>query len=417
MNYNYTIMNQIKQNCIGNNYNSNQINSNLEKFMRTYYHTFDPKQTKFYIVCHSAIMKKLVNDKTRNVINNTKKSIKNIYDNDNVWELTIGNFHFFRHAYSVANMHKDKSSFSISGLKHKLLNQNKEKDAKLSLFGILSTLRLSSLKKINIDNDVNILVSPLIRTWMTALCLFLPKLIHNETIKLTLQVGKHLKEEGSTPDNQPESKTIQLRNIKYFLYFLTETLPYVLGSSNNFPNFKNKNYEISIKFSDQCVNEIKFNTRNNNSNLKKLINMNVPKNYESVHKNLGNNFNQARKKYYQNINNIVQNIIKEYKNKTNNEKKIYIDSNIKNNNLIIEHGIKKPKKNINKFSKWYEPFSIKSGNNTSGLKLSARFLPSFGPKRKTFYNAKLPNQENNENNENIQYGARKNKSKTKENKK
>ena len=73
------------------------------------------------------------------------------------------------------------------------------------------------------------------------------------------------------------------------------------------------------------------------------------------------------------------------------EKRIYIVSNIKNNNLIIEQGIKKPKKYIKMFSKWYEPFSIKSGNNTTGQKLSARFLPSFGMKRKTFYSAKPTN--------------------------
>ena len=195
------------------------------------------------VVCHSGIMKNYF--KKKNGSSNRIKDLKNT----NVWSFkeTIDNNTFMvtRHAFSVANIFKEKG---------RMTNQISEKDSSLSCYGILSSLLKANninnnikknpllmsnaqviplinntsnstnkiinqdiqenKKKINNGSVIRILksnnvirmlnknnnknlapetiyVSVLIRTWMTAICLYLPFCKRD---KLILEVSQNLKE-------------------------------------------------------------------------------------------------------------------------------------------------------------------------------------------------------------------------------
>jgi len=80
-------------------------------------------------------------------------------------------FWFFRHGYSCFNLYKDKTKI---GMVFKYLS-NSNKDPHLTNWGIIGSIISGNYVNTNILNNVDIkmaFVSPLIRTWETAACMF-----------------------------------------------------------------------------------------------------------------------------------------------------------------------------------------------------------------------------------------------------
>lgn len=367
-----------------NSFSSNQLAATNIEIMSNINNNLNNKQKNVYVICHSHTMKKIYKHINENICkkkkeNNTENknqnnNVKRIYDSDNLWQLVLNDkIRIFRHAYSVANMHKDK--------KHKFgWNQISEKDAKLSIYGIISSLEMSEKLDSSIKNDINnnsiIYVSCLIRTWMTAICLFLPIIItkkkNNENIVLNLKIADYIKEsskgpEGFMADNEPETINKQMLKIKLFVDYLK--------MKNRWDN------EINIRV---------FFNDNKSRETDNITYQNIPNNIKTFLKE-----NKDYNEYYNIINNIVK---KQYQKKENNNSPKIYHSNCNNKNSFkVIKGIDKPTKDqLDKFSKWYEPFSIKSGNNNA-KRMSSRFMPSFNPKRKKFYEKlKKKNNTNNE---------------------
>ena len=331
-------------------YTSEQKDSNVGKALEYFSNIptkSNEKNNKLYVVGHSLFMKSLW--KKYNLVDDEHK--KEIMK-ENVWDLIFDyhnnttnitkNITFTRHAFSVANMYKERSSFKGN---KPFIDQQLENDTKLSLYGILSALKISSMKKdITIQNGDTVYVSCLIRTWMTALCLYLPHLakknnIINNTINLTLKIANYIKEEGFTPDNTPDSPQTQLKNIKVFIEFLQKIKP----------SLQNCTINIKINFGDNIRNI------NNSINIKSISN-----NYK-----LATNINKTDE-YYKKIDQIVTDKSNNIK-KNSNTKVKYKEIKSLNKNKISSvktgGGIPKPtKKQIQSFSKWEEPFSKKGSS-------------------------------------------------------
>lgn len=178
------------------------------------------------IVCHSHLMQDLLNIKILNnfdgIDETTQKNILEIENNENIWSIILnsGKYCITRHAFTIANFYKEnaKKSFSekLSTAKFKQITDN---DTKLSLYGILGCLNFDT-SDINLDNCNNtVFVSILVRTWITAICLYLPK-IKKDDNEFTLIVSPFIKESGSTYDNTPLPIDKQINIIKNFLLFL-----------------------------------------------------------------------------------------------------------------------------------------------------------------------------------------------------
>jgi hypothetical protein len=242
------------------------------------------------IVCHSGIMKTFVKKlellkkkqtflskiiyKSNNSSNNND-ALKDLVKKQNLWTLFLKNNNEFnnnfnisisRHAYTFANLLKEKG---------RSIEQTREKDTQLSLYGILTALNHGNNL---VDNETFcgleetpklVYVSVLIRTWMTAICLYLP---HNTSNTFTLVVSPFLKEEGSTPDNTPEEFSNQIKNINIFLKYLMMLEVDDDNINKNINNIK-KFFEqdgklIIIKSKDKqtiTFNNNKNNNKNNNN--------------------------------------------------------------------------------------------------------------------------------------------------------
>ena len=324
------------------------------------------KPSNLYVVGHSKFMKSLW--KKYNLVGDEHK--KEIMK-ENVWDL-IFNYHnnnkktnitFTRHAFSVANMYKERSSFKGN---KPFIDQQLENDTKLSLYGILSALKISPIKNSTIKNGDTVYVSCLIRTWMTALCLYLPHLakINNENtnngntnnkntnndnnpaniIKLTLKIADYIKEEGFTPDNTPESPQTQLKNIKVFIVFLKKIEP----------SLQNCTINIKIDFGTNIRNINNINNITNISNNYKLATI-IKINNDNYYKTI-----------YDIVNDNSKNIKSNIKNVTNKESK----SLNKIPYAKTRRGFPKPSnEQIKLFSKWKEPFSKKGSSKMSRFSL------------------------------------------------
>ena len=133
-------------------YTSEQKDSNVGKALEYFSNIptkSNEKNNKLYVVGHSLFMKSLW--KKYNLVDDEHK--KEIMK-ENVWDLIFDyhnnttnitkNITFTRHAFSVANMYKERSSFKGN---KPFIDQQLENDTKLSLYGILSALKISSMKK------------------------------------------------------------------------------------------------------------------------------------------------------------------------------------------------------------------------------------------------------------------------------
>ncbi len=265
------------------------------------------------VVCHSGIMKSFVKKiellkKKKSTINKLKSGLaslwskknnntienndslennnsiknndplKNVVKKQNLWTLFLKNksenknfnISISRHAYTFANLLKEKG---------RSIEQTLEKDTQLSLYGILTALihgnNLVSNEEINglTSSPDLVYVSVLIRTWMTAICLYLP---HNTSETFTLVISPFLKEEGSGYDNTPEEFNIQIANIIFFLKYLYELKVDNSIINNNLMKIKdffNKGGNIRIVKLKETYNINLTDINKINKNNKKPINI------------------------------------------------------------------------------------------------------------------------------------------------
>jgi hypothetical protein len=211
------------------------------------------------IVCHSALMKKFLNKKILNPVQTSlfekrkllstdinNKKLKYIEKKENMWSIILNDnsklnitesqvtstslldrsICITRHAFTNANIYKEQSKtynpFTKVISRYK---QFTDIDTKLSLYGILGALDFNS-PAINLDNcDNTVFVSVLVRTWITALCLYLPKIGDDDKlIKRSKNVIRSVESysSGTSPNNDVESSM-----------FIT--------SKDLIPNFKGEN--------------------------------------------------------------------------------------------------------------------------------------------------------------------------------
>ena len=298
------------------------------------------------IVCHSHIMQKLISDlnilPTNNIINILKENLWSIFMSlNNGKKISIS-----RHGFSFANLIKEKKK-SFYGKYEQIM----EKDAKLSLYGILTALLHGSdlvekeYKYGLEESPQTIFVSVLIRTWMTAVCLYLP---HCEVNNFTLVVSPFIKEKGIGLDNEPDSFQDQLKTMGIFLNYLIKI--------------------SDVTFSKKIINENLFKIKDyfiNNPN--KLI---VYNRYPGIM--YGEKIIKVEFSFNPNLKEITYNYLIPSGSISNN----YFKGNCTENktfnikDIEIFHGEIKPlKENIKtKFTRWCEPFSSKSSfSNTKSL--------------------------------------------------
>lgn len=268
-------------------------------------------QKDFRIVCHNNIMRKFLKD----TLTKVSEQITKLSDEQNLWTLFLTcnekKISASRHAYSYANTIKNKVD-KLGKLQLGKLQQALKKDPGLTIYGILSSLyHGSALVKNEFDSGLTstpstIYVSILIRTWMTAICLYLP---HVKDDDFTLIISPFIKEEGSGYDNYPNTIDEQIIEINKFLEFLT-------------------NIDINI-IKNEVIKE----------NIKKI-------------KTFFNDGHTVNIFYFNDVLTTNNSMI------TRNNTKNKSD---KNNEIIIFPGVKKPNEEIlKKMSRWCEPFSSKN---------------------------------------------------------
>jgi hypothetical protein len=157
-------------------------------------------------------------------------------------------FYFFRHGYSCFNIYKDKTIFGMV-VKYK---SDINKDPHLTNWGILASILsgkyLKSNKNFNNIKFEKSFVSPLIRTWETAACMF----TENEYI-----IGSYLRE--GRPSNKSQ---------KYSITTGASDIPYSYNDNlKRFDEFKNFLFEESKQKSFKYI----LNELNKNSNDKYIF--------------------------------------------------------------------------------------------------------------------------------------------------
>jgi hypothetical protein len=400
-------MNSLTYNKIKTNEELDLTSANTDKAFEYFEKV---QEDKLYVVCHSHIMQHIIEEiynvekkkkfglfgggtssenqnksvkctkGTANKMSNFhtfKDFFKNITD-ENMWDFDIDyqnqnenkkkNITFVRHAFSVANIYNERAKKNILGPASKnKRDQLREKDAKLSLFGILSAVKMSEKKKYKLKDQQNVYVSCLIRTWMTAICLFLPNMSDGGT--LTLIVTPGIKEKGGTDDNVPDPIHVQIQTIRYFYTFLIDLI---------LPNKNIKNTKIVIKIGN---NEIPIST--NNSNKQGISNI-YNKGWKAKNTTLIDYLKKNIELVDKGFIGCVKNGVNRFKNVTiqlNKFNKNKKEQNTNTNTITVKktskyiikriaNGFPKPntlQKNIfNKnnsifrISRWKEPFSIKS---------------------------------------------------------
>ena len=149
---------------------------------------------------------------------------------------TTINARIFRHAFSCANLAKETGDSR---------KQFDEKDPGLTIWGIISTLIQSNKTDNGFNNDIKpvVFVSPLIRTWMTAIVLFGPQVKNGGELTLVLSPG--ISEQSgdigyirSALDNTREDFNKQLKRIKLFIRVLIRIQEIIDSYEDNFNDDK-----------------------------------------------------------------------------------------------------------------------------------------------------------------------------------
>lgn len=106
-----------------------------------------------------------------------------------------------------------------------------EKDTQITLYGVFSSLHKSYYNKRIYSQTNKINVSPLIRTWMTALCLYLP---YHKTIKLTVTpfLMEHYIHDKIDTNNYPNNFKKQIKNLGQFMLNISYLSDFVKNMSN-----------------------------------------------------------------------------------------------------------------------------------------------------------------------------------------
>lgn len=346
--------NNIKQIELRDNINKpDYSDANIIKFL-TFLNNSICIPDNLRIVCHSHIMQGFLNKLDIDVDNNLKTILK-----ENLWTLFLNlnenkKISISRHGFSNANLIKEKKKTLLGKLEQIL-----EKDATLTVYGILTALLHSdelNLKEKNsglTDSPNTIFVSVLIRTWMTAICLYLPQC---ETDNFKLIISPFIKEKGFGLDNQPESFDNQILNLKNFLNYLI-----LISDVSLSKELMNKNLNIIKTFFRKGNSLTIYGEKE-----VKYILLNDSIKYEIISNN--NNFF---------------------------DKKCVEKDNFQIENINIFHGYTKPIKNSmdTLFTRWCEPFSQKKGNSNSIEKCKKRLNESILKPRNT-----ITNYNNNNNN-------------------
>lgn len=307
--------------------NSNYKDPDIIKFL-SFLHNHGHIPDELRIISHNDVMKKLLN----------LLSIKNnkISDNENLWSILFNidnqkKVSITRHGCSISNLYSETQD--LSNILYNKFKKIEYKDPELTLYGTISSLIHSN--KIN-ENEIEfksspnkIFVSILIRTWMTAICLYLPNFVNfkkkasNNLDPFTLIITPYVKELDISKykvqykifkDNIPNEFNVQIKNILKFLNYI-------------------------IRMSDYDFNNTDLN--NNLSLIKQYFN-------EKNELIIVNDNKQKKIHIYMNNNKIIN------KNKKNNTKIII-------NNIKICNGVNNPDKNY--FLKDCEIFSTIYNNN------------------------------------------------------
>jgi len=315
----------------------------------SFLHSHGGIDSEVRIVSHNNIMTNLLK-----LLDINNSSIKKIYENQNLWSILLNlddkKINITRHGFSISNLYKETGY---------IIKQIQYQDPELSLYGTLAALlhsnQISENEKKNgfITAPYKIYVSTLIRSWMTAICLYLPYFAKlKETKKLsenfTLIISPYIKEVdklqiavlmGISKDNTPNNFNIQIENILKFLNYLIKM------SKHNY-------YYVYLQ--ENLSNIVKYFEKNNeliiiNGNKKERINI-IMDNDVIKNKNTTNNTS--------NTNNI-------FKSKNILDKKATI------NIITIFNGIDKPSKKIikNNIIKPCERFSKIYNNKQCNITL------------------------------------------------
>lgn len=237
--------------------------ASIIKFL-SFLHSHGGIDSEVRIVSHNNIMTKLLE-----LLDTNNNKIKNIYKNQNLWSILLNlddkKINITRHGFSISNLYKETGE---------IFKQIQYQDPELSLYGTLSALLHS--KQISENEEKNgfitvpykIYVSTLIRSWMTAICLYLPYFAKLKESKknlpenFTLIISPYIKEVdksqfsvsmGISKDNTPNDFNIQIENILKFLNYLIKMSEHFYNNkylqdnlSNIVQYFKKKNELIII---------------------------------------------------------------------------------------------------------------------------------------------------------------------------
>ena len=312
---------------------------NFIKFFE-FLHFYGKLNKNIYVVSHSHAMQDFIKESnTDRPINTIIKKTKKDYDKifkQNLWSMIFksGNneYKITRHAFSVANLIKERASLSILTWFKRKSDQTSEKDAALSIYGILTALQKNEKnEKIN-----TVYVSPLIRTWMTATCLYLYSNSNEKTFEIV--ISPYIIEKGKTDDNIPNEFCVQIKMFHKFLNLLVK-----IGITK--PEYKIINRKTIINIYDGRSNKMcTYTSGKINSNVK-VINQSSK---ECVNKGdvcLKTNDLIWTKQ-------LKDEGVLYFKNKVNNSK-------ISITFVELLKGVNKPDKDIlGKLSRWCEPLSM-----------------------------------------------------------
>jgi len=317
----------------------------LPKFMNT------RKINTLRMICHSNLMKSFLLNITE--LNKIKKIIKY-----NAWSIMCKtnniNIVITRHGYSTANYIQDsinkKSSTKLMIIFTKWRN---ELDPGLTVWGIITcimrsiNLRLQEkFQNIKILDDKScVYVSILVRTWMTAICLYLPE-INIKSKSLVLCIAPFIKEHGSGngKDNMPDTNKNQISKFTKFLNYLLFMYDIIIKKSNTVKNaFINQITKIYNFFKKGKVIILKHINRKWEFKLKD----NKIQYFEIINNNSNNIIN---------VNEISVNEISVNEINKNKDIILFNDNDI----IKLYNGIKKPNyQQINKITQICEPLANK----------------------------------------------------------
>ena len=285
-------INKNKSSVILQYINADYKAADITKFL-SFLYSHGGINSELRIVSHNNIMTKLIE-----LLDINNNNIKNIYKTQNLWSMSLSfddtkKINITRHGFSISNLYKETGE---------TFKQIQYKDPELSLYGILTALVHSN--KIRDNEEIygfktypnKIYVSTLIRTWMTAICLYLPYFSElkkkNENENFTLIISPYIKEVdksklalffGLSLDNTPNDFDTQIENILRFLNYVIKMSEFNYSNKDLKKNlteinkyFQQKN-KLIIIYKDKIIkfymkNSIICKNMDNNNYFKTTIN-------------------------------------------------------------------------------------------------------------------------------------------------